>query len=259
MTYPPWVVLHVPHDSTLIPPEVRTQFLLDDADLAREVIRITDHRTLAIFADPSSDAAIVRAPVSRLVVDVERFPDDADEPMAARGMGAVYTETSQRTLLRRCLEPGERDALMETYYRPHHAKLEAAVTTALERHGRCLVLDCHSFPSTALPYERADPANVRPDICIGTDRFHTSAALSDAFAAAFARAGWRVSLNDPFAGALVPGSRYKRDARVAAVMVEVNRRLYLRKADAIPLATFEEVAQRIRTACGDAIAASISG
>lgn len=259
MRYPPWVVLHVPHDSTLIPRELRTQFLLDDTELARELVRMTDHRTHAIFADPSSDAAVVPAPVSRLVVDVERFPDDADEPMAERGMGAVYAVTSQRTPLRRRLEPGERDALMQAYYRPHHAMLEAAVTAALERYGRCLVLDCHSFPSAALSYEMADPANARPDICIGTDAFHTSHDLTDAFTTAFAGAGWRVSLNDPFAGALVPASRCQRDARVAAVMVEVNRRLYLREADATPLAMFEEVARRIRTACGEAIAACIAG
>ena len=93
MTYPPWVVLHVPHDSTAVPADVRAQFLLDEAELGRELDRMTDHRTLAIFADPSSEAVVVRSPVSRLVVDVERFPDDADEPMAARGMATDDLET----------------------------------------------------------------------------------------------------------------------------------------------------------------------
>ncbi|MBP9591041.1 MAG: N-formylglutamate amidohydrolase [Steroidobacteraceae bacterium] len=74
MTYPSWVVLHVPHDSTAVPADVRAQL---------------------------SEAVVVRSPVGRLVVDVERFPDDGDEPMAARGMGAVYTATSQLTPLRR--------------------------------------------------------------------------------------------------------------------------------------------------------------
>lgn len=254
MTYPPWVVLHVPHDSTAVPADVRAQFLLDETELGRELDRMTDHRTLAIFADPSSEAAVVRSPVSRLVVDVERFPDDAGEPMAARGMGAVYAATSQLTPLRRRLSIGEREALMQAYYRPHHAMLEAAVATARERHGRCLVIDCHSFPSVALPYEMADSSNARPDICIGTDDFHTSDELAGAFTAAFRRAGWRVSLNEPFAGALVPGSRYRRDARVGAVMVEVNRRLYLREVDATPSADFEHVARRIRESCVEAIA-----
>jgi len=254
MTYPPWVVIHVPHDSTVVPADVRAQFLLDDAELGRELVRMTDHHTHAIFADPGSDAVVVRSPVSRLVVDVERFQDDADEPMAARGMGAVYTSTSQRTALRGRLSADEREALLGAYYRPHHAVLEAAVAAAIERHGRCLVLDGHSFPSEALPYEMADPARERADICIGTDDFHTSAELADAFAVAFRRDGWRVSLNDPFAGALVPASRYRRDGRVSGVMVEVNRRLYLREVDAAPSADFERVARQVRESCAQAIA-----
>ena len=134
---------------------------------------MTDHQTLAMFACPTSSAAVVRAPVSRLVVDVERFEDDKHEPMFGRGMGAIYSVTSGLTPLRRTLHAGERDALMQAYYRPHHARLEAAVSAALDVHGHCLVIDCHSFPSVALPYEDADVAAVRPDICIGSDDFHT--------------------------------------------------------------------------------------
>jgi N-formylglutamate amidohydrolase len=248
------VVLHVPHDSTEVPEAVRPQFLLDDAELGRELIRITDHRTLDIFSDPSSDAAVVRSPVSRLVVDVERFPDDRDETMAARGMGAVYSSTSMLTPLRRPLSADEREALMRSWYHPHHALLEAAVTAAIERYGRSLVMDCHSFPGDALPYEMADPSSARPDICIGTDPFHTSSDLADAFTSAFRREGWSVRVNDPFAGALVPAGRYRIDARLSAVMVEVNRRLYLRGDDGAPLADFEETARRIRNACFEAIA-----
>ena len=143
---------------------------------------------------------------------------------------------------------------MGAYYRPNHARLEAAVAAALDIHDRCLAIDCHSFPSAALPYELADPALARPDICIGTDDFHTPAELSSAFVAAFQQEGWSVSLNEPFAGALVPGSRYRRDRRVNAVMVEVNRHLYLCEQDATPLPAFADVAKGVRRCCMAAIA-----
>lgn len=250
--YPGWVVLHIPHDSVVIPPAVREQFVLDDQALATELVRMTDHRTLEIFADRRSSAAIVRAEVSRLVVDVERFPDDEVEPMAARGMGAVYTATSHLQPLRRSLHGDEREALMRTYYRPHHARLEAAVSDALAHCGACLVLDCHSFAGTALPYEMAAP-RTRPDICIGTDPFHTPPALADAFAESFGRESWSLALDDPFAGALVPSSRYLADQRVSAVMVEVNRRLYIDEATATPLTDFAEVARQVRRCCATAI------
>jgi len=252
---PPWVIFHVPHDSTLVPSEVRHQITLTDDELDEELIKMTDHLTLLLFASDAPAAQIIRAPCSRLVVDVERFADDRDEPMAVRGMGAVYTVTSSLKPLRRALLDGERDALMLAYYRPHHDRLEAAVSAAIDLHGRCLVIDCHSFPNLALPYEFADPAVARPDICIGTDVFHTSDELATSFVAAFQREGWSVCLNQPFAGALVPESRYGQDRRVSAVMVEINRQLYVRESDATPLPTFATVADRVRNCCMAAIAA----
>jgi len=44
MGYHPWVVLHIPHDSLVIPDDVRPQFLLTDPDLALELRRMTDSR-----------------------------------------------------------------------------------------------------------------------------------------------------------------------------------------------------------------------
>ena len=255
---PPWVIFHVPHDSTLVPSEVRQQITLSDEDLAEELVKMTDHLTLSLFASGMPDAQVVRAPVSRLVVDVERFEEDQQESMAGRGMGAVYAVTSRLTSLRRPLHAGERGDLMLTYYRPHHARLEAAVSAAVDACGRCLVIDCHSFPSVALPYELADPDVGRPDICIGTDAFHTSAELASAFVSAFQREGWSVSLNAPFAGALVPNSRYQQDRRVSAVMVEINRGLYIHEHDGTPLPTFPYVASRIKNCCLAAVAASNS-
>jgi N-formylglutamate deformylase len=253
-TYPPWVVLHIAHDSTVIPDAVRPSFRLSDADLTLELERMTDHFTHALFAEPPSEATVVRAPVSRLVVDVERFADDAQEPMAARGMGAVYQVTSHLAPLRRRLSSPEREALLRAWYHPHHERLEAAVADALERHGRCLVIDGHSFPGTALPYENADPAVRRPDICIGSDPFHTPKALEQAFVAAFGRGGWRVAVNDPFAGALVPASRYRRDRRVTAVMVEVNRDLYLEPGRPAPGPDFTRIATELKRRCAEALA-----
>ena len=251
--YPPWVVLHIPHDSTFIPDQVRPQFLMSDQDLALELGRMTDHFTHALFAEPSSEATVIRAPVSRLVVDVERFADDEQEPMAVRGMGAVYGVTSHLLPLRRLLSDEERDTLMGDWYRPHHERLEAAVAATLERYGRCLVLDGHSFPGTALPYENADPTVKRPDICIGSDSFHSPKALEQAFVEAFSRSGWSVAVNEPFGGALVPASRYHRDSRVMAVMVEVNRDLYLDRESFEPKSDFTRIAAEVKHRCIEAL------
>ncbi len=207
---------------------------------------MTDHLTYALFAEGIEGASVVRAQVSRLVVDVERFATDENEPMASRGMGAVYRTTSLLTPLRHPISQIERQTLMTLYYEPHHTRLEQAVTASLELHGRCLIIDCHSFPGKALPYELADPSAVRPQICIGTNLFHTDAQLAAAFKTAFETQGWRVAINHPFSGAMVPSSRYQKDARVIAVMLEVNRELYLNEVDATPCRDFSSIAKKVQ-------------
>jgi N-formylglutamate amidohydrolase len=219
-----------------------------------ELDLMTDHHTLEMFAGSGGpDEQIVRAEVSRLVVDVERFEDDRQEQMAARGMGAIYTVTSQLAPLRRPLSQDERADLIAKYYVRHHAKLKHAVAGAMDRHGRCLVIDCHSFPDVALPYESWDSSRGRPDICIGTEDFHTSDALGDAFVRSFAEAGWTVDVNSPFAGALVPMDLYRRDRGVTAVMVEVNRGLYLDGQTSARRADFAATAARVRRCCARAV------
>lgn len=254
--FPPWLIMHIPHDATSIPENVRGQFLLTDAEIDEEIRQMTDHFTHALFAGDwgeASSAVVVRSPVSRLVVDVERFSVDAEEPMAARGMGAVYTATSTLSSLRRPLTDQERSALMQTWYYPHQRELENAVSDAITRYGQCLVIDCHSFPSLALPYERAEPHLIRPEICIGTDDFHTDPELTKAFVSAFRSEAWNTNINSPFAGALVPSSRYRQDKRVSAVMVEVNRCLYLDESDSTKLPEFGTVAQQMKHCCMSAI------
>ena len=241
----PRCVLHIPHASTDVPGRVRRALILDSEQLERELLRMTDWHTDVLFDVPPNVALAVVFPVSRLVVDPERFSDDAREPMAARGMGVVYTRTHDGKPLRSAPRAREREGLLEDYYRPHHRRLEEAVAAVLSRHHRCLILDCHSFPSAPLPYED-DQATERPDICIGTDAFHTPAWLRDGLTESFRRRGFDVALDRPFAGSLVPAAYHQRDARVSSAMIEVNRRLYLDETTGERRGDFEALREALR-------------
>ena len=221
---PPAIVLHIPHASMEIPGDIRKSFVIDGAQLELELLRMTDHFTDDLFALPADSATSVVYPVSRLVCDPERYPDDSEETMSALGMGVIYTQRHDLGLLRTRPTPSEREALLDRFYRPHHEALGDAVSASLAVHDRCLVIDCHSFPGTPLPYE-TDSA--RPDICIGTDEFHTPPALRDAAVSALEAGGLEVAVDRPFAGALTPASRYRKDYRISAIMIEVNRSLYM--------------------------------
>jgi N-formylglutamate deformylase len=257
-SYPPGVVLHIPHDSALIPPEVRKQFLLDDHGLQRELVRMTDHRTLDLFVGAEPDVSVVRAPVSRLVVDVERFVKDEQEPMAAVGMGVIYARDSGGDHMRRPLDTAEREELLVKHYYPHHKRLLDAANASLRAQGWCLILDGHSFPSVPLPFE-LDQDRVRAEICIGTDVFHTPDWILTVFTAVFRQAGFTVSINRPYAGAIVPQEHYQRERRTLAIMVEVNRGLYMEPDSAVPRRSFDQLARRIRAACCEASCAVMRG
>jgi N-formylglutamate deformylase len=92
------------------------------------------------------------------------------------------------------LRAPERQALMDAWYRPHHEALALATDRFLRHYGRALLIDAHSFPKLPLPYE-VNQCRDRPEICIGTDEFHTPKALESCVVNAFKDAGFTVRLN----------------------------------------------------------------
>lgn len=242
------VVAHVPHAGTWIPPEMRADILLDDADLAHELLVMTDHHTDALFGWTVRHGATALVDRwSRLVLDPERFEDPALEPMERVGQGAVYTRTSDGRPLRHP-DPGARAALVERLYHPWHRTLAGLVDEAVEAAGSCLVIDCHSFGSVPLPSE-ADQAPDRPDVCVGTDDHHTPPELADALMAALREQDFRVRRDSPFSGAMVPADRYQQDLRVRSVMLEVRRGLYCDETTGALLSDWAEIAGRLERAC----------
>ncbi|MBX3030169.1 MAG: N-formylglutamate amidohydrolase [Chloroflexi bacterium] len=242
------VIAHVPHAGTRIAADARATILLDDIALTREQLVMTDWHTDRLFdwVTRRGATAIVFEP-SRLVLDPERFLDPAAEPMERVGQGVVYTHTHDGRPLRRP-DGALRARWIETLYRPHHALLAQLVTERLDRFDRCLVLDCHSFGSHPLPSE-ADQAPDRPDVCVGTDDWHTPPTLADALETALRGEGFRVRRDSPFAGALVPLDRYRTDPRVTAVMLEVRRGLYCDETTGTLRPDWPDVAAAIERAC----------
>jgi N-formylglutamate deformylase len=213
------VLLHVPHASTVIPPEVRAGLLLDDDELAAELAAMTDARTDHIAAVAAGRArarpwSFVNE-LSRLVVDPERFPDEREE-MAAVGMGAVYTRTSDG----RPLRTGDHSGLVARWFEPYARAMSRLVDDRLAAVGRVTIVDVHSYPAVRLPYERGGP--VRPAVCLGVDADHTPQWLVAAARTAFTECG-DIAVNTPFAGCYVPLPHYRVDRQVTAVMVEARR------------------------------------
>lgn len=220
------VLLHVPHSSRAVPADVRPGIVLSDAELERELDHMTDSHTAEIAGRAAELAGVTPwrfvNRVSRLVVDPERFPDEREE-MTAVGMGAVYTRTSHREVLR----PGGADPapLIERYFRPYARAMTEAVADRLAATGRAVIIDVHSYPAQPLPYE-LHGEGPRPPVCLGTDAFHTSPGLLAAAREAFTPCG-KTGLDSPFGGTYVPLDFYGRRAEVGALMVEIRRDTYM--------------------------------
>ena len=240
------MILHIPHSARTIPAGLRDQFVLSDRELEAELLLMTDAFVDELFARPTAvwpAPAVVRFPLSRLVVDVERFPDDVDEPMSRVGMGMIYTRTAAGAALRRPLQPEEAKALRESYD-AYHRLLAQYVADELAQTGRALIIDCHSFPSRPLPCDM-DRSIPRPDFCLGTDPVHTPDDLIRFAVTELVALGYSVLLNQPYSGTLVPLDYLGMDRRVASLMIEVNRSLYMDEAAGAKTAGFAVLAERL--------------
>ena len=225
------LVVHVPHGSREIPETFRTQFALTDDELRNEILAMTDAYTDELFqATIELGGLMFVNQTSRLVMDPERFPDDEEEPMSAKGMGAIYTNTSHSSRLRvESFSPDEHNDVMEKLYWPYARALGDVVTECLDRFSTCLIIDAHSFPSEPLPYE--DARLERPDICFGHDPYHAPSDVLGKLKAICSDRGRHVADNSPFAGSYVPLRYYGSDSQVKSLMIEINRGQYMNEVD----------------------------
>jgi N-formylglutamate amidohydrolase len=163
--------------------------------------------------------------------------------MSKFGMGATYLRCDDGRELRH-LTSSQREDILRDYYEPHHARLTASVNSALTRVGEARIVDCHSFPDTPLRCS-LHQGDTKFDFNIGTDAFHTPIEWIDASVKFFADRGFRLGIDEPYSGSIVPMKHYQNDTRVKSIMLEVNRRLYL-NADYSRGLRFDEIKDVIK-------------
>lgn len=204
-------ILHIPHASTFIPDF--EGFLLEKVE--ENLNLLTDWETDKIF-DVEGVKKIV-TPYSRLFCDVERFEDES-EPMFKIGRGFFYTQGYDGSELRK-LNLMLKESVYRNFYLKHHELLYEGAKERLEKHDVCHIVDCHSFND--------NPAVKYPDICIGTNTFHTPDHLLDYTFNYFTNLGCSVKVNDPYTGCIIPKPYFMKNEDVKGIMIEVNKRLYM--------------------------------
>lgn len=231
------VLFHVPHASTVIPGDVRDTIVVDDEGLARELREATDHHTDGIVGG-LDNGTTVRSYVnrySRLVVDPERFLDVEKEITEAVGRGVVATRTVNGELFRDDTDEkfaALRQDLIDRFFLPYHHGMDRMVGEMLDAYATVTILDVHSFPEHAQPYELDGQAD-RPPLCVGTDSLHTSDTLKQVVTDAAERHSFAYTFDCPFAGTFVPLAHYG-DQRVQSLMFEFRRDIFTDELTATP-------------------------
>ena len=235
------IIIHLPHSATFIPPEMRSEILIDDAALQEEILRVTDHYTDELFGH--TEFTYIINPYSRLVYDPERFRDDAKERMSLFGLGAIYQKTSQGEILRN-LSQERKEQILQELYDPHHQLLEEKVQGFLDIYGSCLIIDAHSFNSNG---DYGDTKENLPSICIGTDGYHTPTTLEEFVLEFFSKKQQLFTkINYPYSGSLVPIKFYEKDKRVSTIMIEINRNIYMDETTGEKSKSFESLQKIIQ-------------
>jgi len=213
------LIFHIPHASIYIP---STLGIISNKLLNKEIEKLTDWYTDVIFDVENADKLI--PDFSRVFCDVERF--QIDEPMDIFGRGFFYTHTDCGELFRTDIN-NHKMYIYLNYYRKHHDKLSELVENKLkENTNRVIIIDCHSFSDVPFNTD-LDKTENRPDICIGTDDFHTPENLKLYIVNKFKELGYTVKINSPYSGTMVPKEYYKENGNVQSIMIEINRKLYM--------------------------------
>ena len=211
------LILHIPHSSTVIPEAYRHIFMHPE-EMASLAISSADLYTDELYRYPATSVVF---PVSRLIYDVERFRNPEDETMSKLGMWICYThDQNGRRIVN--YDKSHAEEILALYYDKHHARLTKATAVKLQAFNQALIVDCHSFPP-GLPYYA--PGDL-PGICIGLDEYHTPVKLIEICHCYLEAQGYKVAINHPFKGSLVPLAYYQKDKRVQSIMIEVSRTLY---------------------------------
>lgn len=210
------LIVHVPHASTVIPDDVWPEFLVARDLVEREAEVSADLFTDLMAREAWPNAEIIDASVSRTVVDVERYDDDALEEMAQVGRGVIYTHDHRQLPIRRDVSLSRREELLARYYTPHWSRLRAVAADAT-------LIDLHTYPAEPWPIER-HTEGARPEIDIGYTSGLSPSGWVQALTSHFRDHGYEVDQNTPYAGVIDAGAR-------AAVMIEIRRDVVGRPGD----------------------------
>lgn len=233
------LVFASPHSGAYYPQSFVDSSPLDLATLRRSEDCYVDQ---LFAAAPEMGAPLVRALYPRAYLDVNREPFELDPDMFSDALPPYANTTSvrvcaglgtiprivatRREIYRAKLKFQDATQRIEAVYRPYHQALTSLIARAHAQFGFCILIDCHSMPSTGLPASIGDGRAI--DIVLG-DRTGQSCApgITNAVDTFMTHRHYRVTRNNPYAGGFTTQHYGSPASGTHVLQIEINRNLYM--------------------------------
>jgi N-formylglutamate amidohydrolase len=261
------VVLASPHSGAYYPRDFVEASPLELAALRKSEDCYVDE----LFGDgPAMGAPLLRALYPRAYVDLNREPYELDPDMFERPLPDFVNTTSarvaaglgtiarivgnRREIYRDKLSFAEAERRIAGVHKPYHQALRAMVARTRQQFGFCILLDCHSMPSSGLPMDPDGHAR-QVDVVLG-DRNGISchSALLEFVSATLARKNYHVTRNNPYAGGYTTQHYGNPADGVHALQIEINRALYMDEHTLQRRPAFDRVREDMRHIISSVIA-----
>ncbi len=232
-------VFNTGHSGAVYPASFLAASRLDSLSLRRSEDAHVDRLFSSVV---ELGAPMLRANFPRAYLDVNREPYELDPRMfegrlpsyantrsmrVAGGLGTVPRVVADgQEIYPGRIAATEAVARIEGLYKPYHRTLRGLIQRTARIYGHCILIDCHSMPSTSLGRDEA-----KADVVLG-DRYGTACApdLMEAFEAQFQAHGYRVVRNKPYAGGFITEHYGEPNLGRHALQIEVNRGLYMNES-----------------------------
>lgn len=247
------VVLVSPHSGRDFPEPSRQAVRLSERDLRRSEDCYVDD---LFSGGPPIGAPLVYATFARAFLDVNREAFELDpsmfkdtlpgyvnsrSPRVQAGLGTIARVVARgQEIYGRKLNFAEALERIRDYYIPFHETIQSAITETQSTFGACILIDCHSMPSTGLgPLAASRPL---ADFVLG-DCYGSSCAptVTEAAEAWLTAKGYKVARNAPYAGGFTTRHYGRPCNAIHALQIEINRGLYMEEATLAKKPSFDRL------------------
>jgi N-formylglutamate amidohydrolase len=230
------VVFASPHSGRCYPKDFIHRSRLDELKLRRSEDAFIDE----VFSSaPDFGAVFLQAHFPRAYVDANRraweldplmFKDDLPEhvvrrsPRITAGLGTIPKIVANgEPIYNHLLTYDEARKRIEKHHFPYHQTLNELISDTVDLFEGCLLVDCHSMPSSGL-----NARDRLSDIVIGDLQGKScSREIIDFVIERLKDFGYSVALNTPYAGGYTTRHYGIPDQGVHTFQIEINRALYM--------------------------------